>query len=206
MHLESGTESGEGVDRIAAKATLDDAQLTAAIASGDRAAETIFVERYQPQVRVMLRSRLRNADMKADLVQDVMLASISALRRGQLREGSKLPAFIAAVTRNTLHKFYRSSTRSPLQLDEPELLPDLRMPNQYVEAQLQQQLALSAIEKLDHTDRQILQLTLVEGLKPGVIAKQLNLRADFVRQRKLRAARFVINFVQGLSQNKSEGT
>jgi len=54
-------------------------------------------------------------------------------------------------------------------------------------------------------DKTILQMTLVDGLKPGVIAKRLQLNPDVVRQRKLRATRRVIEFVQRQSQNETPG-
>jgi hypothetical protein len=46
-------------------------------------------------------------------------------------------------------------------------------------------------------------MTLVDGLKPGVIAERLRLHPDVVRQRKLRATRRVIDLVRGQSQTGS---
>ena len=46
-------------------------------------------------------------------------------------------------------------------------------------------------------------MTLVDGLKPGVIAERLRLNPDVVRQRKLRATRRVIDFVRSPSQTAS---
>jgi DNA-directed RNA polymerase specialized sigma24 family protein len=70
-----------------------------------------------------------------------------------------------------------------------------------VEEQERENLAMSAISSLDPLDRSILQMTLVDGLKPGVIAQRLRLNPDVVRQRKLRATRRVIDFVRRQSQN-----
>jgi DNA-directed RNA polymerase specialized sigma24 family protein len=70
-----------------------------------------------------------------------------------------------------------------------------------VEEQERENLAMSAISSLDLLDRSILQMTLVDGLKPGVIAQRLRLNPDVVRQRKLRATRRVIDFVRRQSQN-----
>lgn len=206
MYVEDGNENGDVEEGIATRAAWDDAHLVSAILSGDREAERVFVERFQARVRAMLLARSRNADLTADLVQDVMIGAICALRRGQLREAAKLPAFVLSIARNVLNNFYRDSARTPLQLEEPDLVPEWRSPGHQVDEQARESLALSAIESLDTTDRVILQMTLVDGLKPGVIAKQLNMRADFVRQRKLRATRLVINFVQRLSQNDSQTT
>jgi hypothetical protein len=46
-------------------------------------------------------------------------------------------------------------------------------------------------------------MTLVDGLKPGVIAVRLRLSSDVVRQRKVRATRRVMEFVQRKSQTIS---
>ena len=59
----------------------------------------------------------------------------------------------------------------------------------------------AAIETLDDVDRSILQMTLVEGLKPGAIGARLRLNPEVVRQRKLRATRRVMEIVRGESQS-----
>jgi RNA polymerase sigma factor (sigma-70 family) len=206
MYPEDGVGNGDGAEGIAARATLTDAQLVSAIAAGDREAERVLVARYMPRVRAMLLARSRNLDLTADLVQDVMLGAICALRRSQLREATKLSAFVLAIARNVLNNYYRDSVRTPLQLEESDLVADMSNPSHQSEEQMQETMALNAIESLDLTDRLILQMTLVDGLKPGVIAKQLSMRPDLVRQRKLRATKHVINFVQRLSQNNSQAT
>jgi DNA-directed RNA polymerase specialized sigma24 family protein len=72
--------------------------------------------------------------------------------------------------------------------------------NSVVERQ-EQALASRAISTLNPVDQAILQLTLVEGLKPGAIAQRLHLSPDVVRQRKVRATRKVVDFVSKLSQD-----
>jgi DNA-directed RNA polymerase specialized sigma24 family protein len=53
-----------------------------------------------------------------------------------------------------------------------------------------------ALESLANEDRDILRMTLVEGRKPGEIARLLGVTSEVVRTRKLRAARKVAEFVQ----------
>ena len=60
---------------------------------------------------------------------------------------------------------------------------------------------MNAIAALDPADKIILHLTLVDGLKPGVIAQKLGLSPEVVRQRKVRATRRVAEFVAERSQN-----
>jgi len=176
-----------------------------AIVDGDREAEQAFAARYLRPVRAMLLARSRNADMTADLVQDVMIEAICALRRGQMREPAKLSSFVLAIARNRLNNYYRSSTRSPESLEFPDNLPDLSSSEERLEEQERETRALNAISILEPLDKTILQMTLADGLKPGIIAQRLGLNPDVVRQRKLRATRRVIDFVRSPSQTGMSG-
>ena len=196
-------ERSDRPDSVTQEAAQENERLVRAIVDGDREAEQAFAARYLRPVRAMLLARSRNADMTADLVQDVMIEAICALRRGQLREPAKLSSFVLAIARNRLNNHFRSSARTPESLEFPENLPDLSSDTTRVEEQERENLAMSAISSLDPLDKSILQMTLVDGLKPGVIAQRLQLNPDVVRQRKLRATRRVIDFVRRQSQTDS---
>jgi RNA polymerase sigma factor (sigma-70 family) len=181
-------------------AAVENERLVRAIMDGDREAEQAFATRYQRPVKAMLLARSRNPDVAADLLQDVLIEAICALRRGQLREPAKLSSFVIAIARNRLNNHYRSAVRQPESLEFPDSLPDLSSVADQMEEQERENLAMSAIASLDPLDKAILQMTLVDGLKPGVIAQKLHLNPDVVRQRKLRATRRVIDFVRRQSQ------
>ena len=181
----------------------EDERLVQALAAGSPEAEREFALRFLPRVRALLRARSRNSDLAADLVQDVMIESICALRRGRLREPSKLTAFVLAIARNTLYSHFHTVGHQPESLEFPDDLPDLRSVSDDVEVEQRRIVAMDAIAKLDPSDRMILHLTLVEGLKPGAIAARLGLSTDVVRQRKVRATRRVAEFVADRSQNDS---
>jgi RNA polymerase sigma-70 factor, ECF subfamily len=182
---------------------MDNDRLVQAIQDGDREAEHAFVERYLRPVKAMLLARSRNPDLAADVLQDVMMDAITALRRGQLREPAKLSSFVIGIARNRLNNHYRSSVRQPESLEFPDLLPDSSSNAEKMETQERETLAMDAISSLDPIDKTILQMTLVDGLKPGVIAQRLSLNPDVVRQRKLRATRRVIEFVRRQSQSEN---
>lgn len=184
-------------------ASQENERLVQAIASGDREAERVFVLQYLPKVRAMLLARTHNAELSADLQQDVMIEAICALRRGQLREAAKLSGFVLGIARNLLNSHFKSAARQPVSLEFPDHLPDLKQTADEITERRQGELAQRAIASLEPVDQSILHMTLVEGLKPGAIAKQLNLSSDVVRQRKVRATRKVVDFVSKLSQNKS---
>lgn len=197
------TQQSDEAGLIADRAAQENARLVAAIAAGDRDAESEFADRFVPRVKAMLLARSRNSELACDLLQDVMIEALCALRNGQLRDSAKLTPFVLAIARNVLNSHYRSSSRQPESLEFPDDLPDLSSTTLQVEDQQRETLALAAIDSLDKIDRSILQLTLVDGLKPGAIAERLGLNPEVVRQRKLRATRKVIDFVRARSQKDS---
>jgi RNA polymerase sigma factor (sigma-70 family) len=196
-------ENSIGSGSNALEVTKENERLVGAIVAGDHQAEQAFALRFMRPVKVMLLARLRDPDMAADLLQDVMIEAICALRRGQLREPAKVPAFVAAVARNVLNNHFRGGARRPESLELPDDIPDLSANTGEFEDQERETLALRAISSLEPVDRSILQMTLVDGLKPGIIAERLRLNPDVVRQRKMRATRRVIDFVHRQSQNDS---
>ena len=181
-------------------AAMDNDRLVRAIQEGDREAEHAFVGRYMRPVKAMLLARSRNPDLAADLLQDVMMEALCALRGGQLREAAKLPAFVLGIARNLLNNHFRSMARQPAPLEAPDELLD---PVDAAEALAERQehaLVQRAIAGLEAIDQSILQLTFSEGMKPGAIAERLRLNPEVVRQRKLRATKKLIDFVSRLSQ------
>jgi RNA polymerase sigma-70 factor (ECF subfamily) len=194
---------GTKIEVVDIEKALENEGLVFAIASGDLEAERTFVERYLPSVRAMLLARTRDPDLAADLQQDVMIEAICALRHGQLREVAKLSSFVLGIARNLLNGHFESAARQPMSLEFPNELPDLATATDFVAEQQAQSLAARAISTLDPVDRSILHLTLVEGLKPGVIAQRLRLSSEVVRQKKVRATRKVANLILKLSQNNS---
>jgi RNA polymerase sigma-70 factor (ECF subfamily) len=183
-------------------AARENERLVLAIVEGDLEAERELIQRFLRPVRVMLLSRSRNPDLASDLVQETMLEVLRALRRGVLREPAKLSGFVIAIARNVLNGHFRNAAQRPESLELHDNLPDLSSGTNLVEDREREDLAMRAISSLEPVDRQILQLTLVEGLKPGAIAERLRLSPEVVRQRKLRATRKVIDFVRKQSQTQ----
>jgi RNA polymerase sigma factor (sigma-70 family) len=194
-------EYAQNESRLASRlAEEESVRLVEAIQRGDHPAEDAFVRQYQARVRTMMRGRTHNRDLAEDLLQDVLLEALVALRRGRLRDPLKLSAFVLAIARNVLNNHFRSSVRAEEPLEFPDDLQDLTsLAENYVDGEREAR-ALEAIEKLEPTDRQILHMTLIDGLKSAAIAEKLGMNPDVVRQRKLRATRRVMEFVTGRSQ------
>ena len=180
----------------------EETELVAAIAAGSQESESVFVARYLPKVRTLLIIRSRNPELAKDLQQDVMIEALCALRKGQLRDAERLAAFVAGIARNVLNNHFRGQSRLPMHEELPPEIMDISKENpaDSEESEQRRQMAQQAIASLNDVDRAILQLTLIEDLKPGRIAERLKLDPDVVRQRKLRATRRVMEFVRNLSQ------
>ena len=109
-------------------------------------------------------------------------------RQGQLREADRLPAFVHGVARNIVNNHLRGQHRrgeAPLDDDLAARLPaaDTR------EDADRRELVARGLAAIAPSDREVLQLTLVDGLHPREIAQRLSLSSDTVRQRKTRALR-----------------
>lgn len=201
MNGPSAEETGSLKAETEQAAQAESVRLAKAIAAGDSEAEREFVARYTRPLRHMLLARVRDADLAADLKQDILIEAICALRRGQLLDLEKLTPFVLGIARNCVNGHFRSQRRAP-SVELPDDLADLSRHAEAAEDHDRENRAMRAIQTLEPTDRMILQLTLVDGLKPGVIAEKLRLNPEVVRQRKLRATRRVIEFIRTESQNR----
>ncbi len=173
--------------------------LAARIGSGDRSAEEEFVRAFLPRVLDFVCVRTQDRELANDVGQEVMMAVISALREGRVRDPDNLPGFVYGTARNQMQERLRRRAKEKLDPILPGFdLPHLDPP--YEDAE-QLERANRAIDALEPADRRILLMTLVDGLKPQAIARSLGLSGDVVRQRKVRAIKKVTEWIRGASQN-----
>jgi RNA polymerase sigma-70 factor (ECF subfamily) len=80
---------------------IEDSDLARRIATapGDRDAEAELCRRFAPRIRLYGLRHLRSAAAAADLVQDVLLMTLTKLRAGALRDSGKLASFILGTCR-----------------------------------------------------------------------------------------------------------
>ena len=151
------------------------------------------------RVRFLVVARTRDPEVARDLAQDVMLAVVRALRGGQLRDPERLSGFVYGTARNVINNYLRTRSRSPRE--EP-IDAALQVASAVAAADTSERVALvrRTLATLDATDRRILLLTLVEGLKPGEIGARLGLSSEVVRARKSRALKKTIERVKRLSR------
>jgi RNA polymerase sigma factor (sigma-70 family) len=175
---------------------LDIERLVERVAQGDRAAEAQLAEYLTPRLRVMMRAKTRDAELARDLTQDAVIEVLKALRRGQLREPGRLIAFVHGVARNVANNYVR--TRRDDTGHEP-LSDLLAQPLDEADAHERRDLVMRGLAEISPSDREILDLVLLEGLKPGEIAARMGLAPEVVRTRKSRALKRVLTALQRLT-------
>ena len=152
------------------------------IRQGDGLAEEELVQRFSRRIRSLAVNRTRDREAARDLVQEVLMNVVSALRGGQLRDAEKLGAFIFGIARNVINNYLRSRGRQPAE--EP-ISDDVADEGADEESEMAERMGLvrRALQRLDRTDQQILSMTLVEGCKPG----EISVDARAVRRSRPRA-------------------
>jgi RNA polymerase sigma-70 factor (ECF subfamily) len=158
------------------------------IAAGDPAAEDTLARMLGPRVFMILARRLYDRDAAREASNEVLMSVVSALRAGRVREPARLMAFVHGVAVNVAAGRRRSAARRPRtepfeNVEEQWAAPAVAVHDERIDC------VRAALEDESPTDRQILTLTLVEGLKPGEIAARLRLSPELVRVRKSRAVR-----------------
>jgi RNA polymerase sigma factor (sigma-70 family) len=178
--------------------------LAGRVAAGEAEAEEEFARFYRPRVLCLLRSRLRDWEAARELADDTLMAALQALRAGRVTHAERLSAFVAGTARNIANNFIRSRARQPrsepLDVDMPGSDPVQELEETDRRTRVREEIA-----RLDTIDRAVLELTLVDGLKPGEIAARLGLSSEVVRARKSRAVRKVIESVQERSRTPGPG-
>src|SRR5437868_8483996 len=97
---------------------MSDADLVQRIAAGHREAEAEVCRRMGPRIRLYGLRHLRSASAADDLVQQVLLKMLKALRAGRLRDADKLAPFVLGTCRTTVVDLRRSARRREQLLEE----------------------------------------------------------------------------------------
>jgi RNA polymerase sigma factor (sigma-70 family) len=166
--------------------------LSRCLQAGDAASENELARLFYPHLLAMAASRLSDRETAREIAQEAILAVLSALREGRLREPEKLPAFVVGTGRNLINNYLRSRVQRPepltLGFDETTIpSPNPGASESLFEKEERRDVVLSALQELKAVDRGILFLTLAEGLKPQEIALEMGLKPETIRLRKSRA-------------------
>jgi RNA polymerase sigma-70 factor (ECF subfamily) len=174
---------------------FDVEEMVERVARGDRAAEALLVDYLTPRLRVMMRAKTRDAELSRDLTQDAVIEVLKALRRGQLREPARLIAFVHGVARNVANNYVRTRRDDT---GHEQLSDQLAQPLDEIDAHERRDLVTRGLAQISPSDREILDLVLLEGLKPGEIAARMGLAPEVVRTRKSRALKRILGALERL--------
>ena len=160
--------------------------------AGDAASESELARLFYPHLMAMAASRLSDRETAREIVQEALLAVLSALRQGRLREPEKLPGFVIGTGRNMINNHLRRLVQhpEPLTLGYEETVipnPDPDASESFLEKEERRDVVLGALRGLKVVDRGILFLTLARGLNPREIAVEMGLKPETIRLRKTRA-------------------
>lgn len=183
----------------------DSAELARRIHGGDRAAEARFAHLYCDCVFALALARTHDRAAARELMDDVLMAVVLALRRGAVRQEQRLGGFVHGTAVNTINGYFRRRRRQvrTVPLDSAVAVG---CPGDDLDEGDRHRAIRSALDLLQARDRQILRLSLEAGLKPGEIAARLGLSAVVVRQRKCRALRALVASVgSGPAQARLRG-
>lgn len=96
-----------------------DSHLAARIAAGaDHEAEAEMCRRMGPRIRLYGLRHLRDRHAAEDLMQQVLITTIEALRAGRLRESEKLSSFVLGTSRMMVLDQHRSARRRGQLLEQ----------------------------------------------------------------------------------------
>ena len=181
------------------------AALVARLRAGDVDGETELAALFAGRLRLMIGTRIGDREAARDLAQEALIACIVALRAGQLRDPERLAAFVHGVGRNIANNYLRKRQMAPPEVDLDPAHASVESAATLFERHQDLAIANQALGALGANEREVLTLTLVEGLKPGEIARRLKLRVDVVRTRKSRALKKVVAEVERLSRSSPDG-
>ncbi|HEY6944502.1 MAG TPA: sigma-70 family RNA polymerase sigma factor [Candidatus Acidoferrum sp.] len=169
------------------------------ILSGDEAAEDELVKLYKRPVFAIAAARTGDRDAARDLTQEVLMAVLQAVRKGQVRESDKLAAFIQGTARNLINNYFRTrGRRAECSLEAvAERSAD---PVEEREAAERGRLLREELRSYSALDQQILLFSLVDGHSLAEVAKRLKMSHEAVRARKSRLVKKITKKFRGLSQ------
>jgi RNA polymerase sigma factor (sigma-70 family) len=179
---------------------ITDAELVAASRRGERHAYGQLIERHQRAVCAVALGATGNPALSEDLAQDTFVAAWGQL--DQLRETSRLRAWLCGIARNLAKKARRQSRREDL-VDDLELAlgaatPGPATPFEVTSQAQRDRVVWAALAAVPVSYREVLVLFYQEGRSVREVAQALDLREDVVLQRLSRGRRHLADAVSDL--------
>jgi RNA polymerase sigma factor (sigma-70 family) len=196
-----------------ATAADNDAQLVEWSLTGDREAFGRLVERYQSLVCSITYGATGSLGLSEDLAQETFVTAWKQL--SELREPSKLRAWLCGITRFLIGKELRRQGREPIHAAEPlDTIHEPPAPGPSPSAQAisreEEAILWRALERIPDTYREPLILFYREHQSVERVAAELELGEDAVKQRLSRGRKMlaeeVAAFVESTLERTTPGT
>jgi RNA polymerase sigma-70 factor, ECF subfamily len=165
---------------------LSDADLAPRIADGDREAEAEMCRRIGPRIRLYGLRHLRSPSAADDLVQQVLVKVLQALRTARLQESDKLVHFVLGTCRLTVLELRRSSRRQEelLKMFGGDLVADSPTTPQLGDRQLAR-----CVQALNERERSVIVMTFYDDQTAAETGRFLGISEANVRVIRHRALR-----------------
>jgi RNA polymerase sigma-70 factor (ECF subfamily) len=162
-----------------------DADLARRLAGGDREAEAELYRRLAPRVRLYGLRHLRDAAGADDLVQDVLLMTFDALRKGKVREPERLASFVLGTCRRVAAGWRRGAERRQRLLEQHgrQLIPSTEEPAEPIDLDR----LTRCLSTLAERERTVVVLTFYADRDAEAIGHELGLLPGNVRVVRHRA-------------------
>jgi RNA polymerase sigma-70 factor, ECF subfamily len=173
-----------------------DAELVRRIAAGDRDAEAEVCRRMAPRIRLYALRHLRSRPAADDLVQQVLLTTLEALRSGGLREADKLAPFVLGTCRMTILDARRKAHRQQRLLEQ---FGDLLVPGADDLPPLDTDRLARCVQALRERERSVVVMTFYDEHTAAESGRSLGVSEGNVRVIRHRAIRQLRACMEGAS-------
>jgi RNA polymerase sigma-70 factor (ECF subfamily) len=169
-------------------ASFTDGELARAIGAcapeTDAAAEAELYRRFAPRVRLYGLRHLRDEEAARDLVQQVLLLTITRLREGAVREADRIASFILGTSRTMAIDLKRQARRRE-QLRDTYLRP--AVVTEAEDALVDVDRLEACLSRLAERDRLVVQLTFYVEMSASEVGRELGVSEGNVRVIRHRA-------------------
>jgi RNA polymerase sigma factor (sigma-70 family) len=164
---------------------MGDAEVATAIAAGDQAALGAAYDRHASLLYAYCRSQLSDPEDAGNAVRDTFV--IAACKLSGLRDPSRLRPWLHAVARNECRRRLRAAGSAAQSAEAGEVADDTVDFGDSLEKAAFADLVRSAFAALDEADREIIQMTLRQGLDTVDLTEALGVPRNRARAIALRA-------------------
>ncbi|AMY08672.1 RNA polymerase sigma factor [Luteitalea pratensis] len=183
-----------GAYNAAVPSDLSDADVASRAAAGDSQAEAEMCRRMAPRLRLYGMRHLRSGAAADDLVQQVLLTTLEALRAGKLRDYEKLPHFVLGMARMTVLELRRGAKRRGALL---EIYGAILVPEAPIEPEVDRERLGRCLQSLKERDRSVVMLTFYDDRAGSDVARFLGVSEANVRVIRHRAIRQLRGCMEG---------